>query len=50
MKELLNSEFVSDIVKDLNLDMSEADMQNIMSGLGGDEAAKKKKEEEEKKK
>ncbi len=47
--EFLNNEFVGDIVKELNLDVSEGQIQDILSGVKKSDEEKKKKEEEDKK-
>ena len=48
--EILDNDFVGQIVKDLNLDMNDQDISNLLSDVQKkDDEEKKKKEEEDKK-
>lgn len=50
MAELIDNEFVGDLAKELGLDISGAEINNIANSMKPEEEAKKKKEEEDRKK
>lgn len=49
MKDIATTDFMKDIIKDMNLDIDPADLDNIMGAMNKPDEADKDKKDEEKK-